>query len=91
MRGVAWSSGQRRSLSLQGSRDRIMVFLFLLFISKNLREKKRKSTKGSHNEESRRREQREEEEKPAGVSGKRVSQKEIELRDPGDSCVSRVS
>ena len=33
IRGVAWSSGQRRSLSLQGSRDRIPVFLFLLFVS----------------------------------------------------------
>ena len=31
-RGVAWSSGQRRSLSLQGSRDWIPVFPFL-FIS----------------------------------------------------------
>ena len=36
-RGVAWSSSQRRSLSLQGSRDRIPVFLsfdqrFRLFV-----------------------------------------------------------
>ena len=30
--GVAWSSGQRRSLSLQGSADRIPVVLFLVFV-----------------------------------------------------------
>ena len=29
--GVAWSSGQHRRLPFQGSRDRIPVFLFLLF------------------------------------------------------------
>ena len=76
-RGAAWSSGQHRRLPFQGSRDRIPVFLFLLFVNVNV-------PRANSSEEMRVRKeqvvhprekkggsgkQRTEEERPAGVSG----------------------
>ena len=68
---MAWSSGQHRSLSLQGSAVRISA-LPLSFIS---RKKNHKTTKVSRQEEIEKhagvvaQERREEEEEPAGGSG----------------------
>ena len=70
------------------SRDRILVFPILL-LQKPCHEKKRKSMKEGRKEETRRKK---------GGSGE-LSWKNrqafqdlrVELRDPGDSCVSRVS
>ena len=67
---MAWSSGQRRSLSLQGSRDRIPVFLsfdqrFRLFVYSIVI----RSINTFHVANDERHARRDEEEGPAGVSG----------------------
>ena len=91
---VQWAYSSYISLlQRQGSADRIPVFIFLLFVSfpnqsrRGARyEKKRKCTKVARNEESwRARERREKKKKD-----RQALQERVELRDPGDSCVSRV-
>ena len=68
--GVAWSSSQRRSLSLQESRDQIPVFLsfdqrFRFFVYSIVI----RSINTFHVANDERHARRDEEEKPAGVSG----------------------
>ena len=78
---MAWSSGQRRSLSLQGSRDRIPVFLsfdrvrFFVYSFNSFHVVNDLSTQCDGSVE--RHARRDEEEGPAGVSGMATTKDEL--------------